>query len=37
MENEKEKTEENKEKEEWKFNLSLEKSIIIGLVILAIS
>ena len=37
MENEKEKTEENKGKEEWKFNFNLEKSIIIGFVILAIS
>ncbi|MFP3167174.1 MAG: thioredoxin domain-containing protein [Candidatus Nanopusillus sp.] len=37
MENEKEKTKENNKKEEWKFNLSLEKSIIIGFIILAIS
>jgi len=37
MENEKEKNEENNEKEELKFNLSIEKSIIIGFVILAIS
>jgi protein-disulfide isomerase len=37
MENEKEKSQENNEKEEWKFNFNLEKSIIIGFIILAIS
>ena len=37
MENEKEKSQENNEKEEWKFNLSVEKSIIIGFIVLAIS
>jgi protein-disulfide isomerase len=37
MEKEKEKTEENKEKKEWEYNLNVEKSIIIGFILLAIS
>jgi len=37
MEKEKEKSEENNERKEWKFNLSVEKSIIIGFIVLAIS